>query len=32
MNVNSVASVLAELVTSGDTKKSTLNQGGVHVT
>ena len=31
MNVNSVASVLAESVTLGDTKKSTLKQGGVLV-
>ena len=32
MNVNSVASVLAEPITLGDTKKSTIKQGGVHVT
>ena len=32
MNVNSVASVLAEPVTLGDTKRSILKQGGVHVT
>ena len=32
MNVNSVASVLAEPITLGDTKKSTLKQGGVLVT
>ena len=32
MNVNSVASVLAEPVTLEDTKKFTLKQGGVHDT
>ena len=32
MNINSVASVLAAPITLGDTTKSTLKQGGVHVT
>ena len=32
MNVNIVASVLAEWVALEDTKKSTLKQGAVHVT
>ena len=32
MNVTSVASVLAAPITLGDTKKSTLKQGRVHVT
>ena len=32
MNVNIVACALAEPITLEDTKKSTLKQGGIHVT